>query len=227
MLLKLCLRAMVLLGFTLFFSSTSIAQTSTNADTNRAKNRADAIGFLNNQDPLSRVSGLAVLAEIGVTTDADTIVPLLSDREPELRQLASNAIWRVWSRTGNKDIDQRFDQSLKLMQSGKLEAAYKAFSALIQKQPRFAEAWNKRATILFMQGKLQESLKDCDEVLKLNPNHFGALSGMGQIYIKLGQFKQAVEQLERAQTINPNLEGTQELIQEIKGLEKERAKAAI
>jgi tetratricopeptide (TPR) repeat protein len=225
--LKLCLRAMLPLSFAIFFLTTTLAQDNTKADNNLAKNRADAIGFLNNQDPLSRASGLAVLAEIGVTSDADTIVPLLSDSEPELRKMASDAIWRVWSRTGNKDIDQQFDQSLKLMQSSKLEAAHKSFSALIKKQPRFAEAWNKRATILFMQGKFQESLKDCDEVMKLNPNHFGALSGMGQIYIKLGQFKQAAEQLERAQKINPNLEGTQALIEQIKALEKDRAKAAI
>jgi tetratricopeptide (TPR) repeat protein len=224
---KRYLYALVLAGQTIFCSVSALAQNSLGAEANRAKNRADAISFLNKENPSSRASGLAVLSQIGLTADADKIVPLLNDREPQLRNMASEVIWRVWSRTGNPQIDQEFTQAFALMQSNNLEAAHRAFSVLIQKQPRFAEAWNKRATILFLQGKLQESLKDCDQVIKLNPNHFGALSGMAQIHMKLGQFKQALERLEQAQIINPSLEGTQELIEQIKALEREQAKVSI
>jgi tetratricopeptide (TPR) repeat protein len=188
--------------------------------------RSDAINGLSSKEPLQRLNGLAAMAEIGLATDADKVVPLLSDAEPELRQMAAVTIWQVWSRTGDKMIDAQFQEGVKLMQAAKLDAAVSVFSTLIKKRPDFAEAWNKRATILFMQGQLEQSLQDCDEVMKRNPNHFGALSGKGQILIRQGKFKQAIEQLERAQKINPSLEGTEEMIEQIKALEQRRVKQA-
>ena len=50
------------------------------------------------------------------------------------------------------------------------------FSQMIERQPDFAEGWNKRATVYFMLGDYPKSLTDCDEVMRRNPYHWGALS---------------------------------------------------
>ena len=45
------------------------------------------------------------------------------------------------------------------MNHRKLEESYKIFSKVIQTAPDWAEAWNKRATVLYLMGN-QESFND-------------------------------------------------------------------
>ena len=54
--------------------------------------------------------------------------------------------------------------------------------------PDWAEAWNKRATVLYLMGRYQESFNDIDKVLKLEKRHFGALSGQGLVLLKLENY---------------------------------------
>lgn len=169
------------------------------------------------QDPSSRTRflGIVRLAEIGTMADADVVALRLHDEDLRVREIAAAAMWQIWSRSGNKAIDSQYRQGVELMEAARLKEAVSLFSDIIRKQPGFAEAWNKRATLYFMLGEYQLSLKDCDEVLKRNRNHFGALSGYAQIYTELGDFKRAISALERALKVNPNLAGAAESLEEL------------
>jgi tetratricopeptide (TPR) repeat protein len=187
-----------------------------NVNTARADappSRAQALKSIEQPSSQLRMAGIARLADIGTMADADQIAKRLHDDDEQVRSLASETLLKIWSRSGNKAIDIDYQRAVALMQASRLEEALTVFSDIIKKQPGFAEAWNKRATIYFMQGQYQLSLKDCDEVMKRNRNHFGALSGYGQIYIELGDYKRAVDYLEQALKVNPDLPGTAETIE--------------
>jgi tetratricopeptide (TPR) repeat protein len=178
-----------------------------------AMTRAQALQALEQHDVEKRLAGIARLAEIGTMADADRLVPRLADDNELVREIASAAMWQIWSRSGDRAIDQLFATGVEQMQAGQFDAALATFSEIVRRKPAFAEGWNKRATVLFLLGENEKSLLDCDEVLKRNPNHFGALSGAGQIHMKLGHTERAVEFFERALKVNPGLAGTAEVIQ--------------
>jgi tetratricopeptide (TPR) repeat protein len=169
--------------------------------------QAQAVSALDASEPAARLAAIERLAEIGKMPDADRLLPRLDDDDPRLRAAASDAIWRIWSRSGDPAIDQLFARGIKQMQSSAFADALNTFTEIVRRKPGFAEGWNKRATIYFALGENDKSLKDCDEVLKRNPNHFGALVGAGQIHLQLEQPEAALKFFKRALSVNPNMEG--------------------
>jgi tetratricopeptide (TPR) repeat protein len=144
-----------------------------------------------------------------------------------LRVLAEQALWIVWSRSGDPKVDRVFEQGLDEMGSGKLADSVATFTRVIQMKPDFAEGWNKRATAYFVNGDYEKSLKDCDEVVKRNPSHFGALSGYGQIYLNMGEYEKARDYFRRALEVNPNLEGVEYNLRILERVLREREKKGV
>ena len=97
----------------------------------------------------------------------------------------------------------------------------KIFSDLIELDPTWAEAWNKRATALYLIGDYEGSQKDIDKVLKLENRHFGALAGQGLVNIKLENYEKAIESYERANEIYPSMQSPEQMIKEIEALIKQ------
>ena len=98
-------------------------------------------------------------------------------------------IWNIWStHPSQENLTQLLAKGSNLMSEQKLNKAYKTFSIVIGLDSRWAEGWNKRATVLYMLGRYQESQEDIDEVLKLEKRHFGALSGQGLVQIELKNY---------------------------------------
>jgi tetratricopeptide (TPR) repeat protein len=89
---------------------------------------------------------------------------------------------------------------------------------LIDHAPKFAEAWNRRATINYITGKLDQSLSDIDKVLELEPRHFGALSGLGMIRKDRGDERGALEAFRDALAINPYMSNVRDAV---RALEKD------
>lgn len=215
--IKFCLRVgLVLL---LLFNPASAAVGPTT--------RAQATQALNQPVAEVRFSGVVRLADIGTMADADLIAARLHDDNRQVREVAAAAMWQIWSRSGDKATDARYQRGIKLMQARRLDEAVAVFSDIIKRQPAFAEAWNKRATLYFMQGQFDLSLKDCDEVMKRNRHHFGALSGYGQIYIQKGDYRRAIQYLERALKVNPNQAGTADTIEVLEERLQERQRKTI
>ncbi len=173
----------------------------------KAPSRAQALKDI--AQPLAETRRAAVerLGEVGTMADADRLVASLNDDDAQVRRLAEAAMWRIWSRSGERAIDALHGRGVAQMEAGQLQMALLTFTEVIRRKPAFAEGWNKRATVLYLLGNYEQSMKDCDEVLKRNPNHFGALSGYGQMFMGLGEFERAIEYLERALKVNPNLPG--------------------
>jgi tetratricopeptide (TPR) repeat protein len=169
--------------------------------------RAEALQALDSSDADQRAEALAWIAGHGTPADGVLLQERLRDDNAYVRNVAEQALWQLWSRSGDADVDALLARGVEQMQAQHLDEAIATFSEVIRRNPDFAEGWNKRATALFLAGEYRKSLADCDEVMKRNPLHFGALSGYGQIYFQLEQYEKAIEYWERALRVNPNLAG--------------------
>ncbi|HET7867282.1 MAG TPA: tetratricopeptide repeat protein [Burkholderiaceae bacterium] len=174
-----------------------------------------------------RIAGIERLGEIGTMSDADQLVAQLADADDDLREQVTSAMWQIWSRSGDPEIDALDRHGVEQMKASQLSEAVATFSEVIRRKPAFAEGWNKRATVYFMMGKSDLSLKDCIEALKLNHNHFGALSGAAQIYVNLGRLERALEYYERALTVHPGLPGAAEAVRMLEQQIQERQRQMI
>ena len=189
--------------------------------------RSRALAALKNPDPEERRRGVLGLAEVGRMDDAPALIRALRDPDERVRGTAEEALWAVWSRSGDARVDQLLRRGISEMNGEHFGEAIATFTRIIELKPDFAEGWNKRATVYYLAGDYRHSLADCDEVIKRNPQHFGALSGYGQIYLQLDQPERALEYFRRALEVNPNLDGVQATIDRLEALEVRRRQRSI
>ncbi len=172
----------------------------------------------------NRRRGVLALGETGLMTDLPQLAGALRDDDRLVRAFAENAMWQVWSRSGDEDVDRLFAVGVEQMSAQRGELAVETFTSIVQRRPEFAEGWNKRATVYYLLGEYQKSLADCDEVMKRNPYHFGALSGYGMIYLELDQPAKALDYFQQALGVNPNLESIRQTVEMLKTLLIQRRK---
>lgn len=193
----------------------------------RPATREQALADIAKPDVDARRQAAIRLGEIGTMADAPALLKALRDGDEGVRLLAERAVWQVWSRSGDPEIDALFQQGVAQMGQGAAQEAVDTFTVIIEKKPDFAEGWNKRATLYFFMGELDKSLADCAEVVKRNPQHFGVLSGYGQIYLQKEQPERALEYFQRALAVNPNLHQVESAIEQLKRLIVEQRKGTI
>jgi len=189
--------------------------------------RAQALAALKRTDADERRRGALGLAIVGRMDDAPTLIIALRDTDERVRVVAEQALWAVWSRSGDARVDELFARGVAQMGEQRLREAITTFTRVIELKPDFAEGWNKRATAYFLAGEFRRSLRDCGEVVKRNPQHFGVLSGYGQIYLELDQPEKALEHFRRALEVNPNLEGVQGLAERLDSMIVRRRQRSI
>ena len=132
-------------------------------------------------------------------------------------------IWSIWNEhpTNNK-LTERLELGTELMQYGDYNYALRVFDNIIVTDPKWSEAWNKRATVYFLMSQFTDSLDDIDKVLNIEPRHFGALSGQARIFLKLQKYEKAIKSIERALKFYPSFKSG-EMIPEIERLIREES----
>ena len=138
-------------------------------------------------------------------------------------QIIEKKIWEIWLIHPSDDrrgfrLTELLNQGSRLMNLGELNKAYKLFTTIIATEPDWSEAWNKRATVLYLMNQYQSSLDDIKITLTLEPRHFGALSGQALNYIELKQYEKAIQSYRAAQKIYPVLDSAKKMIPELQEL---------
>lgn len=131
-------------------------------------------------------------------------------------------IWRAWSEAPNDEAGRLMRRGTLAMQAGQLETARRLFNELIEAEPDFAEAWNKRATVHYLLGNYQQSIADIDHTLTLEPRHFGALSGLGAIFAQLEQPNAAIRAFEAVLDIYPQSDSSKRNIKRLEASLQDR-----
>ena len=126
-------------------------------------------------------------------------------------------IWELWSThpSENRLTVLLADGSFYVSQN-KLETAYITFTKAIELDSNWAEAWNKRATVLYLMGKYEQSQADIDKVLELEQRHFGALAGQGLVQTALNNYQKAIDSYIEAHKVHPNMKSPLIMIEKLK-----------
>lgn len=114
-------------------------------------------------------------------------------------------IWQVWMRSGRPEVDRILNEGVGYMALRQLGPAHDRFTEALEAAPDFAEAWNKRATVLYLMNEHDRSLADIEKVMALEPRHFGALAGRATIHAHAGRWKEALTAFRLALAANPFL----------------------
>jgi tetratricopeptide (TPR) repeat protein len=134
---------------------------------------------------------------------------------PEDAAPVAQAIEQVWAHSGSPTADLLYERSAMLIQSDRKDLAMKLLDTIVELQPDFADAWNRRAFLNYGKNDYTRALGDLRRVLALDPNHFKALEGLAQILREIGEKKNSRDAFKRLLAINPHAAGAREAVDEL------------
>lgn len=141
---------------------------------------------------------------------------LLSAASFEQAHSAARQIWGIWHESGDEEVDKFLLRGIMAMNSGRYDIALAFFDKVIDRDPEFAEGWNKRATVHWLMSNHDESMADIQRTLALEPRHFGAVSGMGLIFMERGDADGALRAFEQVLRIHPQDPGALQRVEELR-----------
>ena len=75
-------------------------------------------------------------------------------------------IWKNWTKHPKSEyLTSKLENGTYSMYHKQYQMALKLFTDIIKEDPKWAEGWNKRATLLFIMGNYEKSLNDIEKVL--------------------------------------------------------------
>ncbi|MBV9567232.1 MAG: tetratricopeptide repeat protein [Hyphomicrobiales bacterium] len=136
--------------------------------------------------------------------------------DAEAAAVTSRAIQQRWSHSGSDTADLLMQRADAALAGGDRPLAIEILDRLIAIDPDWAEAWNRRATVFFLEDDLSRSAADIQEVLAREPRHFGALMGLGGILERIGDDHKALEAYERVLEVYPLLPSAEKAVERLK-----------
>ena len=171
----------------------------------------------------SKLTVAALMVAVGISGPAkadsavvDDLFEQLQDADPSDWARIEGQIYEEWSKSGSATIDLLVRRGGEAIEAGDFAAAIEHFTAAIDHDPIFAEAYNGRATAYYLMNQIGPSLDDIRETLVLNPRHFGAMSGFAVILEELDRPKEALEVYEQILDLVPAATNVQEAIERLK-----------
>ncbi|WP_208997396.1 hypothetical protein [Pannonibacter phragmitetus] len=129
-------------------------------------------------------------------------------------------IQRAHLESGSDTVNLLMQRAAVALRAEDYGLALDLMDVVLRLKPDYAEGWNRRATIYYVQREYGRSLADIEHVLALEPRHWGALSGLAIIQRHLDQKEKALVTFRSVSQIHPGLESARKAIEE---LEKELA----
>jgi tetratricopeptide (TPR) repeat protein len=124
-------------------------------------------------------------------------------------------IWQLWMHHPHRRAALALDRAASDIAAQRFDLAETRLERLVRVCPDFPEAWNKRATLYYLQERDAESVRDIHRTLELEPRHFGALCGLGEILVSEGEYEDALFVFLAALRLNPHLEGARSTVEQI------------
>ncbi len=130
-------------------------------------------------------------------------------------QEIAQTIESLWQHSNSDTISVLLGRANTAIVLKELGVARELLDAAVELAPDFAEAWNRRALVYYMQNDYARALGDLRRAIALEPNHFKAMDGLGRILNDVGQKKGALETFRMLKKIHPFWENSDELIKEL------------
>lgn len=158
---------------------------------------------------------------VGKKCCVNKLAALLHDTDAMVHQMAEHAMWSVWLRSGSCEANHEVARGTRALNRRDFDHALKHFYRAIDLDPSFAEAYNQRAIVLYLQEQYARSVDDCRHTVSRMPCHFGAWAGMGHGLAHQGRHADAIRSYEKALEINPRLEGVRQGIESLRAESQE------
>ena len=156
---------------------------------------------------IKQVLNTMITAPAPGAPELDALFTQLSEAADQRnRERAEQRIWEIWTDHEEADAASAMRDAIAAFETGDAVAADRALNMMVERWPNWAEAWNKRTTLRFVEGRDADSLDDIARTLELEPRHFGALGGFGQICLRAGDIGSALVAFEHAVAVNPNMD---------------------
>jgi tetratricopeptide (TPR) repeat protein len=124
-------------------------------------------------------------------------------------------IWALWIAHRDARASHRMVAAVEAIAAGARDLAKPILDELVRDFPDWAEAWNKRATLAFIERRDGDSIEDITRTLELEPRHFGAILGFAQICLRHGRTLEAKAAFEIAMRLNPHIAGIRDIVEEL------------
>ena len=132
--------------------------------------------------------------------------------EGEAKGIADQ-IERIWAKSGSDTADLLMNRAMVALKAKQFTIALDLVDSVIALEPKWAEAWNKRATILFLSDDYDGSMRDIRQVLSLEPRHYMAIGGISLIYQTMENKKLALKAARQALVIYPFMAGVHKYVE--------------
>ena len=118
---------------------------------------------------------------------------LKRERDPDKARILADNIRETLAQSGSATVDMLMANCSKALDDKRYGAALDFADQVTLLAPKFAEGWNRRATIHYLMGNAGKSMSDVAHVLALEPRHLGALSGLAGILEDTGHDTDALK----------------------------------
>jgi tetratricopeptide (TPR) repeat protein len=122
----------------------------------------------------------------------------------------------TYAQSGSDTGDLLLQRARKAMGDKEYDDAEKILDSTIALLPDWAEGWNARATLRYLDDDYDGSMADIAEVLKREPRHLGALLGMSHILEARDKKEQALKVCERVLAIAPHWRSAEKAVDRLK-----------
>lgn len=153
----------------------------------------------------SRSVDAEAMDAVGSESRLDTLFTALAGArsEGEANSLAGR-INRELVHSESATISLLMERAIMAINARDYPLALDLLDSVILLSPNYVEAWNKRATVYFLQDELNLALNDIEQTLRLEPRHYGALLGFGMIMQKFDEKAVALKVFRKVLEIYPH-----------------------
>jgi tetratricopeptide (TPR) repeat protein len=131
--------------------------------------------------------------------------------------VVEDCIWDLWMYHPHRRAARDLDCAATEIAAHCHDLAETRLTRLLRAAPDYAEAWNKRATLYYLQERDDECISNLHRVLELEPRHFGALCAVAEILLEHGNRVGALLAFETALRIHPHLDEARQRVLELRG----------
>jgi len=147
---------------------------------------------------------------------AEIYARLAASKDPDESEGLVGLLVTAYAQSGSDTGDLLLKRAHKAIDAKDYKAAEKILDATLVVLPDWAEAWNARATLRYLDGDFDGSMADIAETLKREPRHLGALLGMATILESRDKDDEALKVYERVLAIAPHWKSAEKAADKLK-----------
>ncbi|MBO0903542.1 tetratricopeptide repeat protein [Jiella sonneratiae] len=130
---------------------------------------------------------------------------LRAARDEASARAIEDRIWRRWMEAPDEKTGALLREAMARREVYDFAGARTLLDAAVAGAPDYAEAWNQRGFVRFLQEDFDGALEDVDRAIAIEPRHFAAMAGRALILMRQGRHRLAQDQLRAAVAIDPFL----------------------